>query len=354
MKSATILPFALTMLQPHLIASEPSIKVVLKSRGSDTLQQPDQEQQDQHSERDLYSSETIAMDQVSDPCMTVPPIVETEYSAGDDDYAGTNKTLAPTANVRPRPTLMPTMEPTEVVISTLLPTEALVSTQNPTEAVVTPEPTVATVATPEPTLAAIVTSEPTPNPTPYPEDDGGLSDDAYITTKKPTKRPTRRPSPHPTGKPGYGYLPTSTYHPTYDNGDDWASGWMPTNPSVDDDAKPVQEDDDVDDWTGGFPIVTDDDNGHHNVESKAGKSSGKSHKSGKSGKGSKSGSSATDDSQGWGGSGVNGLSKVVSYASAEAVSSAQTIGGGHFGGRTGVVTGLVAIVLGVQVVLLRH
>ncbi|KAL7476834.1 hypothetical protein ACHAW6_002670 [Cyclotella cf. meneghiniana] len=340
MKSATILPIALTLLQPHLIASEPSMKVVLKSRDSETLQQQEHAHQSEHSERDLFTSETIAMDQVADPCMTVPPIVENEYNVGDDEFAGTNKTLTPTANDRPRPTPLPTMEPTEAVISTLHPTEALVNTQSPTEA----------VATPEPTVEAIVTSEPTPSPTPYPEDDGGLTDDNYITTPKPTNTPTRRPSPHPTGKPsrGHGYLPTSTYHPT-DNVDDWASGWMPTNPSVDDDGKPVQEDDDLDDWTGGYPIVTADDDDHTH-DTKAGKSAGKSYKSGKSGKGSKSGSPAAEDSQGWGG----GLTKVTSLVSAEAVNSAPVVGGRKVGDWTSVLTGLVAVVLGVQVAIMRN
>jgi hypothetical protein len=309
MKSATIVPIAMALLRPQLVASD-GVKVGLKTRGSNKPQQKQAvaPQPQNEAERDLYSSETIAMDQVAEPCSTVPAIVETEYTEfiGDDEFAGTNKTLSPTI-ANPRPTPLPTLEPTEVTTPSIT-----FSTPYPTEPI--------GVTTPNPTESAVTSPEPTPNPTPYPEDDGGLTDDYYIATQRPTKRPT----PHPTGKPSrYGFLPTSSYYPTNtDDIDDWASGWMPTNPSMDDDKpNPAMDDDDTDDWQGGYPIVTDDDNKY--IHGKAGKSMGKSYKSGKSGKGSKSGSRTTDDEfNGYG----NGLSKVSSLVSSEAVSSARSVG----------------------------
>ena len=108
-----------------------------------------------------------------------------------------------------------------------------------------------------------------------------------------------------------GYLPTSSNFPTYDEIDDWASGWMPTHPSKDDDDDDYTIKEDVDDWHGGYPV-------HPTVDSKAGKSH-KGGKSGKGGKGSKSGAVTDDAYRGY------GLSKVSSLVSSE-VSSAPSSG----------------------------
>jgi hypothetical protein len=336
MKSTTIVPIAIALLQPQIAVSD------------NVQQHPQIEQQQNESERDLYSTETISME-VADPCATVPAIVEAIYT-GDDEFAGTNKTLAPTASDR-RPTPLPTLDPT-VPNDTLSPTESLF--------VGTP--------TPPPIVDITIELDPTAHPTPYPNDDGGLTDDTYITYKTPTRhptgkpssgigyaddiddwtggypivvdddgkyitseKPTKKPTRHPTGKPssGIGYLPTRTNHPTTD---DWISGWMPTNPAVDD----------TDDWEGGFPIVVDDDDKYNynagaNLETKAGKSSGKS---GKGSKSSKSGSSATDN--GWGG----GYSKVSSLVSSQMVSGAESVGGRWNGAFT-----VAAVALGMLVYL---
>jgi hypothetical protein len=315
MKSTTIVPITIALLQPHLIVSK-GIKVGgRKTRVKRISQQAISQQQQE--ERDLYTTETININQPGCCTANVPAVVEIDYTYSDDEYAGTNKTVSPM--VAPRPTPFPTEQYTEhptlhpVDIATLAPTSIGITTPSPTPDLVTPAPTSIEIITPTPTSIGIVTPSPTPNPSPY-TDDGGLSDDIYIATPNPTLMPSGKPSK------SHGYLPTS-YHPT-DAVDDWASGWMPSAPSQDDDGPLLADDDDTDDWKGGYPV-------DHPVESKA----GKSHKSGKSGKSSKSGGSGVtdDDYRGY------GLSKVSSLLSSE-VSSASFAGNV---GAVAVVSGLI-------------
>jgi hypothetical protein len=340
MKSSTIVPISIALLQPNLIASK-GIKVGARKSQRLSQKQTDQTSTaiEQQEERDLYTSETINIEQAECCTATVPAVVEIEYT--DDGFIatnGTNSTVSPTEDLAPRPTPLPTEE-----IVTPVPTF--------TDGSDTPAPTpcdaqsfffdgstcsnefyiadatayttlvaccdfhfgigslndaccnyvdvcnTEPISTPSPTF-----QEDTPSPTPNPDDDGGLTDDYYIATPKPSRRPTQKPS----GKPsrGVGYIPTSSNFPTYDEIDDWASGWMPTNPSKDDDDHKIN--DDVDDWHGGYPV-------HPTVDSKA----GKSHKGGKSGKGSKSVAVTDDAYRGY------GLSKVSSLVSSE-VSSAPS------------------------------
>lgn len=281
MKS-TIVPITIALFQPTLATK--GIKV--GSRNPQNVQPANQE------ERDLYTSETIDLEEAQ--CCTGTSPTELEVVYGDDEYLGTNRTVSPTEDSRSTP------------IPTEQPTDATVTTPAPTLTSYTPAPSTTAVTTPEPTVSNIVTPEPTPFPSPY-NDDGGLTDDAFISTPVPSGKPTK----------SHGYLPTSSYQPT-DAIDDWASGWMPTSPSSDDDT-PLVNNDDTDDWHGGYPVGP-------SVESKAGKGS----KSGsKSGKGSKGSASVTDDAyRGY------GLSKVSSLLNSE-VSSAYD-GREVMGGLVGV------------------
>ena len=325
MKS-TIVPITVALLQSSLAASK-GIKVgARKARQIHAQQQRELEQQE---ERDLYTSETINLEEAECCTATVPAVVEIEYTYGDDEFAGTNKTLSPT-EAAPRPTNFPTevMTPSptpcgervfffneysecsnELFIEGVESYATVVAccdfnfgigsytdgncdnidvcdTSTPPPS---PQPSVS--HTPEPTPI----DHSTPEPTPF-DDDGGLTDDYYISTPDPTKRPTRKPSGKPT--PGSGYLPTATtYSPTnYDDVDDWASGWMPTNPSKDDDYTV-----DVDDWHGGYPV-------RPTVDSKAGKGSKSGSKSGKSSK-----SYVTDDA--YRGYGISKVSSLLNYES---------------------------------------
>lgn len=351
MKSSSIVPISIALLQPSLIASK-GIKVGARKSQRLASQQLDQKAVEQQEERDLYTSETINIEQAECCTATVPAVVEIEYTDdGFIDTNGTSSTLAPTEDLSPRPTPSPTEE-----IVTPEPTIAVTPVPTFTDGTPAPTPCDAQVfffdgstcsneffiadATAYTTLVACCnfhfglgsfddasceyvdvcnteplspsptfqqdTLEPTLSPTPYPDDDGGLTDDYYIATPKPSTRPT----PKPSGKPshGVGYLPTSSNWPTYDEVDDWASGWMPTHPSKDDDDD-HKINDDVDDWHGGYPV-------NPTVDSKAGKSH-KGGKSGKGGKGSKSGALTDDAYRGY------GLSKVSSLVSSE-VSSAPS------------------------------
>lgn len=339
MKSS-IVTITVALLQSNFAASK-GIKVGAPTAREIEVQR--QREPEQQQERDLYTSETLDLEEAECCTATVPAVVEIEYTYGDDEFAGTNKTLSPT-EAAPRPTNFPTEgltpAPTpcgdqvfffneysecsnEIFIEGIESYATVVaccdfnfgigsytdrscdyidvcdtSTQPPS-----PQPSfshtqVPTVNddTPEPTPFDDLTPEPTPF-----DDDGGLTDDYYISTPDPTKRPTRKPSGKPT--PGSGYLPTSTYFPThYDDIDDWSSGWMPTNPSKDDDHTG-----DVDDWHGGYPV-------RPTVDSKSGKGS----KSGsKSGKGSKP--YVTDDA--YRGYGVSKVSSLLNYESNSATSS---------------------------------
>lgn len=287
MKSS-ILPI-IALLHPTLARQ----RIAVASR---TATQTDEEQQGQ---RELYTTETIDLEEAQCCTGTSPTELEVEYIYGDDYTNGTNATVSPTEVLVPRPTPLPTE----------------IETPAPTD-IETPAPSQHTVTTPSPT--DIETPAPTPFPSPN-EDDGGLTDDQYISTPAPTKRPTNKPS----GKPmGYGYLPTTSYHPT-DDTDDWASGWMPTAPSSDD--KPlINNDDDTDDWHGGYPV-------YPTVDSKAGKGSKSS--GSKAGKGSRS--YVTDDAyRGY------GLSKVSSLVNSEVSSAYKGVDVGM--GLVGVGAGMIA------------